>query len=338
MDFETFAGHELNELTRRLADAATRQTEAATARVTIAFQSTLEKLREDYQQLITENERVAAERAALQVEKAQIVESARVNDRGVLLERLLSVFERIDRSPSVDDVLESAANGFADDFSRVVVLKVDGPYLVLSQHRGLTNTGPLTEAASLLNGGSWLAHAARMHSVRVFDQHTKSPGETPFGGQPHVIVTAPIVIHGELVALLYADDEGRTELGLGSENALRLAGVVQRHTALRLERLTIEIKALAELRAYAQMLLDEIEYVHAADAAANKAPQEQLTRLSENLRCARNIFQQRVTLEGPAAATLLDEIIVKSVSAKSGTPFGVHLAEAAQERPLAVAS
>jgi hypothetical protein len=329
MDFETFAGHELSELARRLTDAAARQSDAATARATAAFQTTLDKLREDYQQLTTENERLSAERAALLLEKSKLAESARRLDRGLLLERLLAVFERIDRGVSVDEVLGAAADGFADDFSRVVVLRAEGAQLTVTQQRGHVRTGPVADTATLLNGGSWLAHAARMQSVRVFDQHTKAAGDTPFGGQPSVIVTAPIVAHGELLALLYADDDQCTDAAPGSDSALRLAGVIQRHAALRLERLTIELKALAELRAYAQMLLDEVEYVYAADGAAQKPPQEQRARLTENLRCARNIFQQRVTLEGPAAAALLDEIITKTVAAKSGTPFGTQLAEIA---------
>jgi hypothetical protein len=327
MDFETFAGHELSELTRRLVDAANKETEAATSRATTAFQSTLDKLRGEYRDLTAENERLSAERAALLLEKTSLAESARRNDRGPLLERLIATFERIDRGPSVDEVLSAAADGFAEDFSRIVVLKADGPQLRLGQQRGSSPVGSLSDAAGLLNGGSWLAHAARMQSVRVFDKDTKASSDTPFGGRPTVIVTAPIAIHADLVALLYADDDGMRVPGLGADSALRLAGIIQRHTTLRLERLTIELKALAELRAYAQMLLDEVEYVHAADGAAKKAPTEQRARLTENLRCARQIFQQRVTLEGPAAAALLDEIITKAVASKSGTAFGAHLAE-----------
>lgn len=134
------------------------------------------------------------------------------------------------------------------------------------------------------------------------------------------VVAVPIIVRGEALAVIYADDEARPD-GEGA----RLAGLLRRHVTLALERLTIELKTLAELRAYAQMLLDEVEYVFEADTTSVNA-EERSGRLRENLRCARQIYLQRVTLEGPAAASVLDEVVARIVEKKAETAFGRELA------------
>jgi hypothetical protein len=194
-----------------------------------------------------------------------------------------------------------------------------------------------------LTSDSFIALAARAHHPRVFDTAARAGDDTPFGAAPSIVVTAPIAVRGELTALLYADDAGVAGGSpLGHDNSARLAALLQRHTALRLERLTIDLKAIAELRAYAQMLIEEVEYVHAADVSGKRSETEQTDRLTENLRCAQQIFQQRVTVEGPGAAALLDEIVARAIESRAGTPFGRHLGVAATRigsvSPLAHAS
>jgi hypothetical protein len=134
----------------------------------------------------------------------------------------------------------------------------------------------------------------------------------------------PIAVRGQKVATIVAGDETRT----GGEGG-RLAEVLRRHVTLALDRLTIELKAVGELRAYAQMLLDEVEYVFNADSTSNISVSERRSRLTENLRCARQIYRQRVTLEGPAAAAVLDEMLSQMLDAKGDTAFGRELAEVA---------
>jgi hypothetical protein len=64
-----------------------------------------------------------------------------------------------------------------------------------------------------------------------------------------------------------------------------------------------------------------------ADTSTGVSAADRRERLNENLRCARQIYGQRVTLEGPAAATVLDEVLAGILEAKSETPFGRELAE-----------
>lgn len=146
------------------------------------------------------------------------------------------------------------------------------------------------------------------------------------------VLAVPVDVRGERLAIIYADSERQSE-GDGP----KLAKLLQRHIALALDRLTFELKTIGELRSYAVMLLDEVEYVYSADVSTALAEPDRLERLKENLRCARQIFQQRVTLEGPAAASVLEDLIRERVEAKAATNFGQELAAAvAVGQPITV--
>jgi hypothetical protein len=135
-------------------------------------------------------------------------------------------------------------------------------------------------------------------------------------------VTLPIVVRGETLATIVAHQETQS-----AGHGVRLADVLRRHVTLALDRLTMDLKAVGELRAYAQMLLDEVEYVFSADSSADLGVAERRERLAENLRCARQIYGQRVTLEGPAASAVLDEVMSQMLDAKADTAFGRELAD-----------
>jgi hypothetical protein len=282
MDFQTYAARELTAVADKLAEAAKKQLEATTAQLTANFNATIDRLRNDQTQLVNENERLTAENAALAWEKAKLLETAQTAARGPLIDRLLTVFERIGTSTTIEDALQAAAHGLAADFNRVAVFA------------GERRVAQLGNATPPLDADS-----------------------------PSAIVL-PVVVRGQKVATIVAGDETRAN-GEGG----RLAEVLRRHVTLALERLTIELKAVGELRAYAQMLLDEVEYVFNADTIANVSVSERHERLSENLRCARQIYGQRVTLEGPAAQSVLDEVLSQILDAKGETPFGRELADVA---------
>ncbi len=143
------------------------------------------------------------------------------------------------------------------------------------------------------------------------------------------IVSAPITVRGHTLATLLADDQVRS----GGEG-VQLAALLGRHAMLALERLTVELKAIGELRAYAQMLLDEVEYVFNADTAANLSAADRLEHLKENVRCARQIYGQRSTLEGPAAAAVLDDVVAGILKTKAETAFSRELASLEQQAEL----
>jgi hypothetical protein len=240
---------------------------------------------------------------------------------------LSQAFEEIDREMSIDDVLSAAANGIAADFSRVAVFIAAAGRLETRYHRGFDQTSGIERAAPVLGDGSLLARAAASPELGLFIVDPLT--DVPLAGAPTLIVTAPIVVRGELLALIYADDDGRPAGGDGGGTPARIADLVRRHTALRLDRLTVELKTVGELKAYAKMLLDEVEYVYRADVSAKKSDAERVERLTENLRCARQIYQQRAAVEGPMMTALIEDVLAATVAAKSSTPFGRELASVA---------
>jgi hypothetical protein len=121
------------------------------------------------------------------------------------------------------------------------------------------------------------------------------------------------------------DAHGRPITDAVGDDAVNLIELMRAHVTLRLDRLAIEQKAAAELRAYAQMLIDEVEYVYEADAGAGTPEAARIEKLAENLRCARQIFQQRVTVEGPANSRLLEEVLERMCERKAAHSFGRDL-------------
>jgi hypothetical protein len=249
--------------------------------------------------------------------------------RDRLADHLAAVIAEIDMAGSVDDVLSAAANGLTTAFTRVAVLGVTGRQLEPRYERGFEHAGDIERARVPVGDGSFLGRAAASADLGVV--LVDAATELPFGGTPRMVVTAPVVVRGDLLAVIYADTDGIDPESPAGPTPARLADIVRRHASLRLDRLTLDLKTMGELRAYARMLLDEVEYVYRADVSARKPDDERLARLKENVRCARQIYQQRVVVEAPAMAALLDDVIATAVAAKASTPFGRELAGIAAE-------
>jgi Skp family chaperone for outer membrane proteins len=364
MGFEIYVAEELNTVARKLSEAARADTEAAIALVSAtllgqaaatranleaeadamaarlqadasagaaklseAFDATVERLRDDQAQLGAENERLAAENAALSWERRGLLESARASHRGALIERLLEVFDQIAAAATVDAVIIAAAGGLTGDFARVAVFSVRDNRLAVHHQWGFGADSGIEKVIVPLGVESFLSEAAQAGTVQSFSGGAGT-GSAPFGGAPTLVVTAPIVVRGETLAVLYADDSGDPRDAAWSGDGVRLAGLLRAHVVLRLERLTVELQAIDELRAYAHMLLDEVQYVYDADTSANKSEPERMERLRDNVRCARQIYRQRATLDGPAATALLDDGVTRILQQSAGTPFGRDLASA----------
>jgi hypothetical protein len=324
MDFRAFAGQELGALAARLADAAQQQIDAATARLTASFETTIDRLRTDHAQVVTDNERLTAENAALTYEKDDLLARVQRDRRDALIAGLSTAFDAMAVATSVEDVVAAAAVGLTGEFSRVAAFTVlEGGFQLRASH-GFDGRGAIALASDELHEA--LAHA-RHEGVHRWNAQTAKP--VALGGNPSMALAASIAVRGELVAMLYADDSGAGSDRDRTEGSVKVAEILRRHAMLAVERLTVELKATAELRAYAKMLLDEVEYVYEADLAAKISAADRQARMKENVRCAKQIYGQRVAVEGPTAAALLDEHIARAITDKAATPFGQDLTIAA---------
>lgn len=319
---------------------AVRQAEAAKDRETgsrAASELELHQLRQLLESAHTDSLRINDELEQQIADKARMaadLDTARSRDRRSLLARLQTALDQAARSTSVEDVLVAAAQGLVDDFARAAVFMVKDNRLDMAWQSGFdAHSGPANVVIPL-GVDSLLAQAASADGVRAFPADSvDDPALAPFGGSPNLIVTAPVKVRGETLAVIYGDDAGGRSLGAVVDDAVRLVDLLRSSAMLRLERLTLELKTLAELRSYAKMLLDEVEYVYAADLRAAKPEGERLERLQQNLRCAWEIYQKRVSPEGPAAAALLGEEIAATTSKQ--THFGREVALVAARANIA---
>ena len=138
----------------------------------------------------------------------------------------------------------------------------------------------------------------------------------------------PIVVDGETIALVYADDfaEHRHEARGSEDVSLKFAEALRHHTVALLQRLTSELKTMAELRAYTGSLLTEIEQMYHSDVEAGKEGEELKKRLLANLDYARSIYSNRAQFESPSAGALLDAQVLAMVDAHQDSAFGRDLA------------
>ncbi len=241
------------------------------------------------------------------------------------LDALLTTFQSLATATTVDDVLVTLVAGLASDFSRVALFRVKEGRLEGVRQVGLSFDRDIATAVFPLSDDSLLTQAINAGCVEGFVAADLAEGKAPFEGSPAFILTLPIVIRGEALAVIYADDAGRTQSESSSgERSVKFAQLLLSHAIPLLTRLSTNLVALTELRQYATMLVNEIEHIYSADAGAGKHAIELQSRLRENLRCARQIYAQRVTPEGPFAATLLEEQL--ALQAQSSTPFGRDVA------------
>ena len=122
--------------------------------------------------------------------------------------------------------------------------------------------------------------------------------------------------------------------------AIKYCEAMQQHAVALLMRLTNELKTMAELRAYAGSLLNEIQQMYLADVQAEKTAAELRRRLQANVEYARSIFATRVALECPDAARLIEDEIAAALQREDSGAFGRDLKAATgqMERDRAEAS
>jgi hypothetical protein len=324
------------------ASIATSQAEAAEAKleaVTSLFQTSNSRVKA-LERVQDEHDRaVRALKAKLQAQPA-----ASVSDTGSLslLDELLGSFEALSAATTIADVLTTLAEQLAADFCRVAVFRVKGNRLEGEHQIGIDLPADVGKVMMPLGMDSLLTRAATSgESMRLSGSELGDQSRAPFAGTPSCALALPIVVNDETLAVVYADDSGQTDSGRAPvelERSARIADALRQHAVALLTRLTGELKMLAELRAYADLLLKEMEQMYNADVEAEQTGETLTTLLKSNLEYARSIYSSRVTHEGADAASLLEDQITMVIETQSKTPFGRDLAIALGRAPAEPAS
>jgi len=248
-----------------------------------------------------------------------------------LLEDLLGSFQALESSVTIPDVLTTFMEQLAAEFPRVAMFRVKGNGLEGEHAIGFDSNTRIAKIALPLSMDSLLTRAASTGRIeRLTGHELTDSSRAPFGGSPSLALAIPIVVHGERLGIVYADDSGQAGTSADArELKRRIAEALLHHTQALLMRLTNELRNLAELRTYATSLLSEIEQMHVSDAQAGKSGDALQQRLKANLEYARSIYANRVGVECPEAAALLEEHIASVIGAHASTPFARDLSAVA---------
>jgi hypothetical protein len=185
---------------------------------------------------------VAAARATAESEALQSRPSADAEIRDAkidTLERLLGAVRRIDEAHSLTAILDTLAKGASAETSRVAIMLVDGDMLKPWSASGFSAaTGP-TEipigTSGVLTATVALKQTSYVKPMIARDFTTPAFMQVPVG---HTGLVVPMVVGGDVVAVLYADDVGREEEQVDSPIWTEEIDLLVRHAALRLENLT----------------------------------------------------------------------------------------------------
>jgi hypothetical protein len=247
-----------------------------------------------------------------------------------VMDNLLRGLEALSTAGTIDDVLTTLIEQLAGEFARVALFKVKGNRLEGAHQIGFALTNDIGKVMMPLAMDSVLTRAVTSGSTeRVSGDDLLNASGLPFGGSPAWAVAAPIVVDGESIAVVYADDSGlsRPDRQPAAEDlSVKFAEAMRQFAVALLTRMSHELKGQAELRAYAGSLFDEVEAMYRADEAAGKTGTDLQNRLHANLEYARSIFAHRTAYESPAAAELLEAQLKGMLDLHRESAFGRDLA------------
>ena len=248
-----------------------------------------------------------------------------MSDPVALLEELLGGFQALDTAKTIPEVLTTLLEQLAAQFARVALFRVRSNHLQGEHQIGFDAKTDIGKVVIPLGMDSLLTRAAASgHIERLSDAEVADTSGALFSGTPTCALALPIVVADDKLAVIYADDSGSGSEEVGGdaiETSVHFADAMLQHAVALLMRHTNELKALAELRAYASSLVQEIEQMYVSDVGAGKSGHELQSRLKGNVDYARSIYANRVALEGADASALLDDQLAALLEAQHSTPF-----------------
>jgi len=246
---------------------------------------------------------------------------------GSLIDASCHSIDELAATTSVSDLLASLVRQLSVEFSRVALFRVKGNRLEGEYHIGFDETTDVSKLVLPLNVESLITRAASSGIVeQLRGSELDESSRAPFGGSPTSAIALPVSFQSEVVAVVYADSDQGDRESEAYDASIGYAKLMARATAVLMVRLSQELKTLNELREYAGMLLQEAEEMYSADLQSDRSDEERRSRLKDTIECARQLYAQRAALEGPGAATLLDDRIDLKIESEPSTSFGRDLA------------
>jgi len=270
--------------------------------------------------------RTAMEDAELAHERA---EAAWLQAAIAPLDLQLDAARHLANAHTVGDVLAALVDCLAQDLGRAALFSVKEGRLEGVRQVGFELSNDISKLVVPLGIYSVLSDAVSSGHV----QGLLGPGLTAgtralFGGKPSFALVVPVVVNGEPLAVVYADDsDQQSSASVAPEQRMKLAELLLCLVVPRLPRLLAAERATAELATYTGQLLARIEQSYAADRGNNLTGQRLQARVIQNLSEAREIFQQ-ATMSLREAPAIFEQQLSAALRLHAGTPFGRDLAAA----------
>lgn len=279
---------------------------------------------------------IAAERASADERLATLSDEARARERQSMLaaaERLLAAVRAIDAGASLSEVLDALTTAAAAEAGRGALLVRRGATLKGWAHAGFADGVPDAKAIDMpLESAGVLADALESGERRStaggdVAEHAQVPAPFTPSSADRVGLAVPIMVDGQAVAVLYADDAGDREAEVPSAWPEHVE-ILARHTGRMLEGLTARqtgsgAAAVAAdrsrpdadgARRFARLLISEIKLYHEAQVDEGRRAHDLLVRLQPHIERARMLYEERVPPDVRGSADYFDEELVRTLA------------------------
>ena len=298
-----------------------------------AARADLEVERERPQAAPAEMARMAAEFEAT-IEEMRREHVAAIGEQAIActslpLDALLTVFHALKRATTQSEVLGSVVDGLAPEFSRVALFNVQENRLEGARQSGFTFQSDISKVRVPLTPESLLSRAIGSGRLEAYfpSIHGEAGMALPFGGTPSCAMAIPFAIDGTIVAMIYADDSDMPEFATAApQTRAKFAELLQQHAALALVSVRAGEKKAADLRKFAALIIDEIEYAHAVDVKTGRNALERQQTLRHQVEHARRLLAERTGNDAGAAA-VFEEQLVTFVEGRRDSVFGTDLGQ-----------
>jgi hypothetical protein len=133
------------------------------------------------------------------------------------------------------------------------------------------------------------------------------------------------VIDDVTVAVIYADDSDMPEFATAApQTRAKFAELLQQHASLGLLGLKAGEKKVGDLRRFAGLLIDQVEFAHATDVKAGRNALERQQTLRHQLEHARRLHAERNN-QNAGAAAVFEEHLASLVDSRRDSVFGTDL-------------
>jgi chromosome segregation ATPase len=237
----------------------------------------------------------------------------------------LQAVEGLGATKTIAELFNALVGQVGKHLPRVALFRVKGNHLEGEYGSGVDESVQLKKIVIPMNMDSVISRAATGGVIVRADGNDLASSRAPFGGSPVSAIAAPLSFQGETLAVVYADSDSSMTTAQTT-----FTQIMVRHAGVLLSRLTQELKALKELRDYAQMLLQEAEQMFVADVDSGRPAHDSIKRLRDTVDCGRQLFAQRAAMEGTEAAGVFDEQVSIVINAQA-SPFAEALAAATRD-------